>query len=497
MDATLMNIRSFKDDTFLINEFLFLCPIDYKLPRHNENCIELSFKLVHGEKAGKIRGGLRVKNESTEKILSQISRHKILVYLCGGPGDKNPPSRLPELNRYFLERGYWILYPDYRGTGDSSSAEIAWSLDHPDESRALYMIAQLGQRNIVRDLEAVRAVLCRGAKWTICAQSYGGWITYSYLSFCPSGLKRVCLNAGVAPIHYDPVSVHQRLFRNIIKRNEAYYFLYPDDVARVKRIAVWLAGHNGGGGIEVPGWGRITVHQFLCLGRNLGAETKYAQLHRLCEKMADDIAEAEPGSGSLSAATIALYRETDNWRFDQRPLYAVLNESQYLRDGKDAARWVAQGVARSPEFRPFFWWVNSGAAEIGARVREQLQKEHEEQEDMPKLKLYLSGEMVYDFFFDNYAALRPFRRVAMELAADGSGRPTEASYDLAQLKRNRVPVTSVQGSADVIVDPDLAFPTWVKTGNVKACELEGLEHGAIRSDTRIMLNAHTDLMQFE
>ncbi|KAI0596695.1 Alpha/Beta hydrolase protein [Biscogniauxia sp. FL1348] len=497
MDATLLNIRSFKDDVFRIKEFLFLCPIDYKLPKHNENCIELSFKLVYGEKEGKNVDGLNVKNETTESIFSQISRHNILVYLCGGPGDKNPPSRLPRLNRYFLERGYWILYPDYRGTGDSSSAEIAWFLDHPDESRALYTIEKLGQRNIVRDLEAVRAVMCQGAKWTICAQSYGGWITYSYLSFSPSGLKRVCLNAGVAPIHYDPASVHRRLFKNIIKRNEAYYFMYPGDVERVKRIALWLASHNRGEGVEVPDWGNITAHQFLCLGRNLSSEAKYPQLHRLFRKMAEDIKETEagsgPGSGSLSDATIGLYLETDSWRFDQRPLYAVLNESQYLRDSKDVTRWVAQRVAREPEFEPYFWWVNSAASEIEAALRRG--EEEQQQQEKSGAKLYLSGEMVYAFFFDNYAALRRFKRVAMEFA-EGS-RPEEASYDLAQIKRNEVPVTSVQGSADVIVDPDLAFPTWTKTGNLMACELEGLEHGAIRSHTHTMLNAHTDLMQFE
>ncbi|KAI5918936.1 Alpha/Beta hydrolase protein [Camillea tinctor] len=536
--ATLKEIKPFNDDKFLVTEFLFRCPIDYKVPKHNQKSIELSFKLVHGERACKDIDGLVVKNETTESILRQVSQHNIMVYLCGGPGDGNPPSRMPRLNEYFLERDYWILYPDYRGTGDSSPGEIPLALRNGDEQGALYMIKQLGQRNIVRDLEAVRAVLCDGAKWSICAQSYGGWITYSYLSFSGSGLKRVCINAGAAPIHYSPEHVHQQLARNVVERNELYYSLYPDDVDRVKTIAIWLARQNCGKGIKIPGWGILTPQQFLCLGRNLSSEARYPQLHQLFKKMAEDI-KGPPDDGSpvsLAADTIELLKATDSWRFDRRPLYAVLNESQYLRNTTETTNWVAQHVAAQPivfmpeadikaqysdyiqattecdagdepkdepkdqpmvqpkvqpqpesdgkpkyEPKSYFWWVNDKASEFEPKAR-------------ACQKLYMSGEMIYQFFFDNYEALRPFKKVAMKFAA---ATLLEDPYDFAQITTNRVPVTVVGGSADIIVDRGLGCKTWAGTGSVRACELEGLEHGAIRSDTNLMLNAHMDLWKLD
>ncbi|KAI1497574.1 Alpha/Beta hydrolase protein [Biscogniauxia marginata] len=468
-EGVLKEIKTFDNDLFFITEILFECPIDYEKPKDKDNSIILSFKLVQGDKTAKTTAGLT------------ISQHKLLVYLCGGPGDSNSPARMPELNRFFLERDYWILYPDYRGTGDSSSKEIIHSLGKTDMPRALYILKHLGQTNIVRDLEAVRITLHQKAdKWSICAQSYGGWILYSYLSFSYAGLRRIYNNAGLTPIHYDATRVHQQLFRNIIKRNETYYALYPDDIHRVKHIALWLARQNDGKGIKLPAWGNLTAKQFLCLGRNLGTEAKFTQLNKLYEKMYRDIG-SEDESESLTDETIELYKATDSWRFNKRPLYAILNESQYLRNTDDVTKWVAQRVASEPEFVPYFWWVNCPDEELGKGF-------------LGREKLYLSGEMIYPFFFDNYEALKPLKAVAMEFA---NCKLEEPSYDLEQIKENKVPITAVHGSKDVVVDPGLAEATWKNTGSIKVKEVEGLEHGAIRSDTALVLKTHLELGEFE
>lgn len=121
----------------------------------------------------------------------------LLLYLCGGPGDANTLKN-PALKKAALDRGYQVLFVDFRGTGQSGAITEA-----PDEG-AEYL-AMFRQDNIVRDLEAIRLWLANelpepNLKFSLLGQSFGGWIILTYLSFLPSSLKEVGIHAGLPPL---------------------------------------------------------------------------------------------------------------------------------------------------------------------------------------------------------------------------------------------------------------------------------------------------------
>jgi len=72
----------------------------------------------------------------------------------------------------------------------------------------------------VRDCEAIRKLLLgsrekeEDRKWSLLGQSFGGFISLSYLSFYPEGLKEVFLTGGLAPVTQSvPDLVYRKLIR--------------------------------------------------------------------------------------------------------------------------------------------------------------------------------------------------------------------------------------------------------------------------------------------
>lgn len=188
-------------------EFNFKVPLDHSKPAQGTNQLTLHAKLVYDHYSPDPEAEPETCPDDPKaepeicpgwrKIVKGRKKADLLLYLCGGPGDGNGLKN-PALKKAALDRGYQILFVDFRGTGKSSAITKA-----PVEG-ADYL-AMFRQDNIVRDLEAIRLCLADklpepNLKFSLLGQSFGGWIILTYLSFLPSSLKEVGIHAGLPPL---------------------------------------------------------------------------------------------------------------------------------------------------------------------------------------------------------------------------------------------------------------------------------------------------------
>jgi len=440
-----------------------------------------------------------------------LRRRPFLLYLCGGPGDGNKHSRVPELNRFALEQGFQLLYVDYRGTGRSRPF-----IDHAHIStigplaadRAAYL-SLFRQDNITRDLEAIRLCLSqivstdggKKVKWTLLGQSFGGWIALTYLSFLPTSLAAVYMTAGLAPIGKTPHEVYARLYRRVAEGNEAYYCTFPGDVDLVWRVVDHLRRHEYPYSVEgVKGRHKLTAQTFMTLGRCFGAATAslaagarpsaFDRVHTLIERMVGDIGGE---SKSLSEETVALYasmqtkakgggQSCQGFRLHERPLYGVLHEAIYCDAPGVVSGWAAEqvGLAYGGGGHEFSWLKSPTE-----RLDHNHNHDHGPGGGGDRGRLFFSGEMIYPFMFRTEGpAVRAFQKAADILA---ERRDWPALYDEGQLARNKVPVRAVAYREDMYVDFDLSRETASKVRNCAFLEgKKGWGHGALKDQAKTL-----------
>ena len=81
-------------------------------------------------------------------------------------------------------------------------------------------------------------------RWSTIGQSFGGFLTLSYLSFAPQSLRDCRITAGLAPIRTSVDNVYQHTFDRMKERNEEYYSWFPEDAELATRIAEHLRTHK-------------------------------------------------------------------------------------------------------------------------------------------------------------------------------------------------------------------------------------------------------------
>ncbi|CAJ2507416.1 Uu.00g086020.m01.CDS01 [Anthostomella pinea] len=473
-----------QDDGFLYQKLLFDCPMTYETTPGGKDTawLEMSAELLYGRKGDDVQKIL-----FTEKNVKDLLRtKKILVFLCGGPMDKNEANRNPTMNELLLDKGYWILFPDYRGTGQSKTyRDVPMGKPSRDNRIVPQQIGnkwykKLRQTDIVRDLESVRRCLLGDKKWETLGQSFGGWVSLTYLSFHPQGLEKVRIAGGLAPFD-NARDVYKSLFRLVIERNDDYYLKYTGDVQTVRKVVRWLAKKDMNRDSVVlpkgnlPEAGLLTAQRFLCMGRMLGARGTWEKIHDTLAAMESDIENDDTGN-QLTDETLALYKHNDSWRIDDRPGYAVMHEAMYCVQDGSRSNWAAHDIAQ--KFSRQYWWVNCDLKQISAEL---------EKRDG---KLYFSGEMVYKFFFDTYGGLMD-KELKEEAFALAEYKWPEKMYDDGQLSKNTVPVNAVSYKEDMHVDPVLSEQARKKFGNGSMNhELvgEGLEHAALRTHTNKVID---------
>ncbi|KAJ8598649.1 hypothetical protein CTAYLR_003039 [Chrysophaeum taylorii] len=334
-----------------------------------------------------------------------------LLYLQGGPGFPSPRPTVP-LGGWLkaaVER-FRVLLLDQRGTGRSTPLQTS---EVVDESIVHYRADA-----IVKDCEVVRQAVCGGQKLTLLGQSFGGFCVLSYVSFFPEAIERAMLTCGLAPVGVGVDDVYRATFRRMEARCAKFYARYPEDIELVRRIVRELRDSPR----PTPRGGTLTARRFLQLGLLLGSGAGLESLHDLLEGAKE---------GITPNFVVAVERAQE--AFETNPIYWVLHESIYCCAATQAqpSAWAAERVQAQLGDA----WDYSTRLEPG---------------DPPIL---LTGEMVYSWMGDDYAALRPLAKVAAAVAAKADWGPV---YDMDVLRNSPVPTACLVSYDDIYVEREFS-----------------------------------------
>lgn len=369
-----------------------------------------------------------------------------LLFLQGGPGGAGP--RISSLSGWIGEaaKSFRVLLLDQRGTGLSAPVNRqSLPLRGETDAQVAYL-RHFRADSIVRDAEAMRRTIGI-ERWTTLGQSYGGFITLSYLSLAPEGLERCLVTGGLAALTGHADRVYRHTYANMAARNAEYFGWYPEDRTTIDRVFA----HVDEVAEHLPDGRPVTRGVVQMLGQYFGGNSRVHQLHFALEQAFVDTVDGPRLSDTFLGTLQAQASRLDN------PLYALMHESIYGQsghgrndDGSVATAWAAERVAH--EFADF---LPAAAQPL------------------------LTGEMVFPWFFAEDPALAPLRDVAEALARIEDWPDL---YDLDVLATNTVPVAAAVYSEDVYVDRDLSLETASRVRGLRVWETDEFHHDGIADD---------------
>jgi pimeloyl-ACP methyl ester carboxylesterase len=359
-----------------------------------------------------------------------------LVYLQGGPGFESPretaaPGMFSWLHRALED--YRVLLLDQRGTGRSSPIGALPGLTADEQAAYLtYFRAD----SIVRDAELLRSHF--GVEtWSVLGQSFGGFCVLAYLSAFPGSLREALICGGLPPLGLPIDEVYARTYPEVRARCEAYYDRYPDDRARVREIHRRCER----GEIVLPTGEPLTSRRFRQLGLMLGMSDGAERLHFILE---------------LPIESQAFLHDVDRASdFSRNPLFAAVHESCYADGAK--TRWAADRL---------------------------LPADLEEGQSF-------TGEHIFPWMFEDYAALRPLREAADLIAEHEWPR----LYDEERLAANTVPTAAAIYANDMYVPRELSEETARRVGSLRPWLTNEYEHDGLRADGARVLDRLLSLVR--
>ncbi|WP_051687618.1 alpha/beta fold hydrolase [Curtobacterium sp. S6] len=377
-----------------------------------------------------------------------------LLYLQGGPGMPSPRPLADSGWVGHMANTYRVVLMDQRGTGLSTPLTAQSLALRGNASQQVAYLEHFRADSIVADAEAIRATLTHDEhekRWATLGQSFGGFITLSYLSFAPESLLHSWMTAGLAPINCSPREVYEATFERMAERNRRFYDWYPEDRRRAGDIATFLAEREA----YLPTGERLTPHRFQMVGHRLGGTSRVHGLHYLLESAFSE------GEDRLSESFLTDVGQEVT--FSGRPLYALMHEAIYCDGPGIASRWAADQTRHA-----------RGDYDDTARP------------------LLFTGEMIHPWYFQEDPALRPLAETAELLATkDDWGR----LYDLEVLRSNEVPVAASAYRPDVYVDYSHAMDTASTVRNLATWTSDTLHHDALGNDTELVLGALGNLLK--
>lgn len=364
----------------------------------------------------------------------------LLVYLQGGPGGKSPrpiadgPGWLHEATKHFR-----VILPDQRGTGRSTRITGKTMARFADGEAGADYLAMFDAHAVVADFEHIRNSVYQGVKWSTLGQSYGGFLTLTYLSTAAQGLEKCYITGGIPALAPDADAVYQRTYKTLAKKMTRHYRRFPSDEQRLGTIADFIQTHQP----KLPNGDPLTVRRLQSLGLMLGMGDGSERLHWLLEEaFIDNRQQALNRHFLLEVMTLT--------GLDDNPLFAAIHENIYAAPGQ-ICDWAAQ------RYR----------SELFAETHRPLQ---------------LTGEMIFPWMFDDISALRPFRDAVHALARRQPSRPY---YDANTLAANTVPVAAAVYFEDMFVDAKLSVQTAETIGNLRYWVTNEYEHDGLREDVRV------------
>ncbi|KAG5974959.1 hypothetical protein E4U55_007950 [Claviceps digitariae] len=451
--------------------FFFQVPLDYAEPPSSRNTIQLyARRIVKHERpiVPEEAAAAAADGKPQDDAAAAAAQKPYIIYLEGGPGFGNRSPADHPLTRAALPRGYQVLFIDHRGTGLStpmSTATLARLAGDDADAQAAHL-RLMRQDNTVRDCEAVRKCLTEGwpehkAAWSTFGQSYGGFVTLSYLSMHPEGVRESFLTGGLAPVGKTAEQVYRATFRKTTERNEQYFAKFPQDHDTIRELALYL--DRQGGKVSLPAGGFLTLPRLLTLGIAFGGHGGFDTVHSTLTELK---ASLDQFGFFTRASLVALEGFTP---FDTNIIYAILHEAIYCDGPNSASEWAAHRIgltlaqessSSSSTPSPFAW----------------LRPDFTVSPSMEPL--YFSGEMIFPFFFDTYPELIPLREVAHKLA---SYTDWPALYDEQRLRDNAVPVYAASYIEDMYVESHLARETAKLVKGAKVFETNVMYHSALRA----------------
>ena len=390
-----------------------------------------------------------------EVVLSEQARVELplLLFLQGGPGGKGP--RPQGNNPCWLEQAlqhYRVIFIDQRGTGRSGRIDGALMASMTAEQGRDYLL-KFRADSIVKDCEYLRKQRFNGQRFYTLGQSYGGFITLSYLSYAPQGLAGCYITGGLAAIDSPIDTLYQHTYQLVTQKTEQYYQRYPQDAAHLAKIADALSEQT----VYLPNGDLFSSERLQSLGILFGTGGGFDRFHYLIEE-AFAPHSSEQLSDSFLMEILSLSNYADN------PLYAAVHESIYGQ-GTQATNWSAQRLreqsgAFSPDLRPF----------------------------------PLTGEMIYPWMFSEIQALQPFASAAASLAQYND---YPSLYDLFQLQSNEVPIVAAVYAHDMYVPKVLSLHTAELVSNTHPWICDEFEHDGLRQSASVFAHLDTMLVQLQ
>ena len=374
------------------------------------------------------------------EIVDPARRHDdlpLLLHLQGGPGGKGQRPMPGDAWLGEAVRHYRVIMPDQRGTGRSTPVDGHVVAGFGTAEQAADYLSHFLADSIVRDFEYLRVKRYGGRRWTTIGQSYGGFLTLTYLSLFPRGLGACMTMGGIPGVPPDADEVYRHTYPRAALKSRLYYERYPQDRRIVADVADHLATHE----VRLPNGDPFSVARLQSLGSVFGMGTGFDQIHWMFD-------EAFTPDGRLSDTF--LYQVLNRTSNAGNQLYWTLQEFIYGNGHSGPMNWAAyRELANHPEFG---------------------------EERRP---LMFFGEMAFPWMFEEISCLRPFGP-AVELLMRRDEWPTIYRPDV--LAGNEVPVQSLVYFDDLYVDSGLQLNTLSHVGNAHAWVTNEFEHDGLHGD---------------
>ncbi len=381
-------------------------------------------------------GGARISVFAREVADPDGRDRPFLVFLQGGPGfEASRPfaggSALGWMKRALAD--FRLLLLDQRGTGRSTPVG---TLDGLSPRQQAEYLRHFRADSIVRDAEWIRRTL-NVERWSVLGQSFGGFCALAYLSIAPDGLREALITGGVPALGRTIDEVYAATYDRVIMRNRRYLERYPEDRERLAELRRRLDAQP----LHLPSGDPLSWRRFRQVGREFGMSDGAERVHYMVELPADSPAFRHDVESETT--------------FARNPIYAILHEASWA-DGF-ATRWSAERTLPE-EFRS---------------------------SDL------LTGEHVYPWMFEEYAALAPLREAAELLASHEWPR----LYDPDVLRKNRVPTAAAIYVEDMYVERRFSEEALAQVGGARAWITSEYDHNGLRVDGERIIGYLLDLVR--